>query len=146
MDAKQVRECSDPPLGTGSLAKSRRWLILAVAATGFLFDTYELLIQGIVVRPALIEFNFQPGTRDFNAWVGWLLFLPSFAGGVAGLAGGWLTDRFGRRPVLVWSLLIYGAATAGAACATSAAGVLAWRCVTLVGVSTEWIAATALVA
>lgn len=146
MDAKHLREPSNFRPGIADAASSRQWLVLAVAATGFVFDTYELLVQGVVVRPALIDLNFQPGMRDFNAWVGWLLFLPSFAGGIAGLAGGWLTDRFGRRPVLVWSLLIYGAATAGAACATSAAELLAWRCVTLVGVSTEWIAATALVA
>src|SRR4030095_5374491 len=80
---------------------------------------------------------------QFNRWVGWILYFPFLAGGVAGLVGGYLTDRFGRRRMLVASIVLYGAATFGAAYATSPAQLLLWRCLTIVGVCTEWIAATA---
>lgn len=124
-----------------------QWLVCAVAGMGFLFDTYEIVVQSIVVRPALLDIaDFAQGSRQFNRWIGWLLYLPFFAGGIAGLIGGYLTDRLGRRRVLVWSIALYGVATVGAACARSPLELLIWRCVTIIGVSTEWIAAAAWIA
>jgi MFS family permease len=123
---------------------AREWLVCAVAGIGFLFDTYEIVIQSIVVRPALLDFaTFQPGSTEFNRWVGWLLYLPFLAGGLAGLVGGYLTDKLGRRRVLLWSIVLYAVATVGAAFATSPGELLFWRCATIVGVCTEWVAATA---
>jgi MFS family permease len=119
------------------------WLICAVAGMGFLFDTYEIVVQGIVVRPALIDLGLIPGSAAFNRWVGWVLYLPFLAGGVVGLLGGYLTDRLGRRRVLVWSIGLYGVATIGAAQASTPQQLLIWRCITIIGVSAEWIAATA---
>ena len=53
---------------------------------------------------------FQPGTPEFNHWAGICLFLPPVIGGLAALAGGYLTDRLGRQRVLVWSIVLYGTA------------------------------------
>ena len=36
-----------------------------------------------------------------------LFNVPAVAGGIFGLLGGYLTDLFGRRRVLVWSILLY---------------------------------------
>ncbi|HET9447468.1 MAG TPA: MFS transporter [Steroidobacteraceae bacterium] len=125
----------------------REWLVCAVAGVGFLFDTYEIVVQGLVVRPALLDMTgWEAGSPQFNRWVGWILYFPFLAGGIAGLLGGYLTDRFGRRQMLVASIVLYGVATAAAAYATSPAELLFWRCVTIVGVCTEWIAATAWIA
>ena len=33
--------------------------------------------------------------------------MPAVCGGIFGLLGGYLTDRFGRRRVLTWSILLY---------------------------------------
>ena len=121
-----------------------QWLVCAVAGVGFLFDTYEIVVQGIVVRPALLDLTgWAAGSPQFNRWVGWILYFPFLAGGIAGLVGGYLTDRFGRRRTLVASIVLYAVATFGAAYATSPAELLFWRCLTIVGVCTEWIAATA---
>src|SRR5215471_18353342 len=80
-----------------------QWLICAVAALGFAFDTYSLLVLPLIVRPALMEMaKVRPGTPEFNLWVGLLFYLPAVAGGIFGLFGGYLTDRLGRRRVLVW--------------------------------------------
>lgn len=124
-----------------------QWLVCVVAGIGFLFDTYEIVVQSIVVRPALLDMaDFAQGSAAFNRWIGWLLYLPFFAGGVAGLIGGYLTDYLGRRRVLVWSIALYGVATVGAACATSPLKLLIWRCATIIAVSAEWIAAAAWIA
>jgi MFS family permease len=132
---------------SGGRLTAIQWLVCIVAGIGFLFDTYEIVVQSIVVRPALLDIaDFAPGSPPFNRWVGWILYFPFLAGGVAGLVGGYLTDRFGRRRVLVWSIVLYGVATVGAAHASSPAQLLIWRCLTIVGVCTEWIAATAWIA
>jgi MFS family permease len=121
--------------------------VCGVAGIGFLFDTYEIVVQGIVVRPALLDMTgWEAGSPQFNQWVGWILYFPFLAGGIAGLVGGYLTDRFGRRRMLVASIVLYGVATAAAAYATSPAELLFWRCMTIIGVCTEWIAATAWIA
>ena len=36
-----------------------------------------------------------------------IFYVPAVAGGIFGLLGGYLTDLFGRRRVLVWSILLY---------------------------------------
>ena len=97
-----------------------QWLICVIAALGFAFDTYELLVLPLIVRPALMEMaKIRPGTPEFNLWVGLLFYIPAVAGGIFGLLGGYLTDRLGRRRVLVWSILIYAFSAMGAGFATS---------------------------
>lgn len=121
-----------------------QWLICFVAALGFAFDIYELLMLPLIVRPALLELaDAAPGSPEFNHWVGLLFYAPAVFGGVFGLLGGWLTDRFGRRAVLVWSILLYAFSAAAAGFATSPEWLLFFRCTTFVGVSVEFVAAVA---
>ncbi|MGH8650171.1 MAG: hypothetical protein ACREUP_12855, partial [Burkholderiales bacterium] len=97
-----------------------QWLICAIAAIGFAFDIYELLMLPLIVRPALLELTGgAPGSPEFQMWVGRLFYIPAFAGGIFGLLGGYLTDRFGRRRVLVWSILLYAFSALAAGYSTS---------------------------
>jgi MFS family permease len=121
-----------------------QWLICAVAAIGFAFDTYELLALTLIVRPALSELlAAKPGSAAFNHWVGMLFYIPAIAGGIFGLLGGYLIDRLGRRRVLLWSILLFGFSTFATAYASTPLQVLIFRCGTFVGVSIEFVAATA---
>ncbi|MGH9333442.1 MAG: MFS transporter [Vicinamibacteria bacterium] len=116
----------------------------AVAALGFAFDIYELLVLPLIVRPALLELGpLTPGTPEFNAWVGWLFWTPAVAGGIFGLLGGYLTDRFGRRTVLVWSILLYASSALAAGFSTSLPMLLFFRTTTFIGVCVEFVAAVA---
>jgi sugar phosphate permease len=120
------------------------WLICFVAALGFAFDIYELLVLPLIVRPALLEMlGAAPGSPAFNTWVGFLFYVPALAGGAFGLLGGYLTDLFGRRRVLVWSILLYALSAVGAGYSTSPQMLLFFRCTTFVGVSVEFVAAVA---
>jgi len=65
------------------------------------------------------------------------------AGGAFGLLGGYLTDLFGRRQVLVWSILLYGFSAGAAGFATSLPMLLVLRCTTMIGVCVEAVAAVA---
>jgi len=121
-----------------------QWLICVVAALGFAFDSYELLMLPLIVRPALADLlAVAPNSPEVNAWVGTLQYVPAVAGGIFGLLGGYLTDLFGRRRVLVWSILLYGFSAMAAGYASSVEWLLFWRCCTFVGVCVEFVAAVA---
>jgi len=121
-----------------------QWLICLIAAIAFAFDTYELLMLPLVVAPALTALGHAaPGTPAYNYWVGLLFWIPAVAGGTFGLLGGYLTDRLGRRRVLVWSILIYAFSTLAAGFSTTIWQFLLFRCTTFIGVCVEFVAATA---
>src|SRR6187399_3424495 len=121
-----------------------QWLICGIAALGFAFDIYEILMAPLVVGPAIGELTgLKPGTPDFNFWVGMFFWVPALVGGGFGLLGGYLTDRFGRRRVLVWSILLYAFSAFAAGYSTSVYQLLFWRCCTFVGVCVEFVAAVA---
>ncbi|HEV3416616.1 MAG TPA: MFS transporter [Pirellulales bacterium] len=125
-----------------------QWLICIIAAIGFAFDTYVLLIMPLVGPPALAELlHVDPATTDgYNAIVSWtsrITWASAVCGGVFGLLGGYLTDRLGRRRVLTWSILIYAFSSAASAFATSPTMLLVFRCTTFIGVCVEFVAAVA---
>jgi MFS family permease len=121
-----------------------QWLICGIAAIGFAFDIYEILMLPLIVRPALLELiGAAPGSPEFQMWVGRLFYVPAFAGGIVGLLGGYLTDRLGRRRVLTFSILIYAVAAFASAFATSIGMLLVLRCFVFIGVCVEFVAAVA---
>jgi MFS family permease len=120
------------------------WAICAVAAIGFAFDIYELLMLPLIARPALMELGqLKPGSPEFVNWLSLLFWIPAMAGGVFGLLGGYLTDRFGRRRVLTYSILLYSVSAFASGFATSLEQLLLLRCATFVGVCVEFVAAVA---
>ncbi len=132
---------SQPP--ESSRLTAIQWLICIVAVIGFAFDTYELLMLPLVLRPALMEFGIQPGTPQFSTWAGLMFFVPAVAGGIFGLLGGYLTDRLGRRRVLTWSILIYAISAFGAGLSSSPMMLLILRSIEFIGVCVEFVAAVA---
>jgi hypothetical protein len=118
------------------------WLICAMAAIGFLFDTYELLMAPLIMRPALMELV-EPGGWSPITWRGVMFWVPVLAGGLFGMLGGYLTDRFGRRRMLVWSILLYACSACAAGFSTSIWMLLVLRCTTMIGVCVEFVAAVA---
>lgn len=120
------------------------WAVCVIAAIGFAFDTYELLMLPLVVRHALMELGgIQPGTDEFAKWFGLLFYVPAVCGGVFGLLGGYLTDRLGRRRVLSWSILLYAFSAFASGYSTNLWMLLVLRTTTFVGVFVEFVAATA---
>lgn len=121
-----------------------QWLICVIASIGFAFDIYELLMLPLIVRPALMDLAaIRPGTPEFNHWTGLLFWVPAIVGGAFGFYGGYLTDKLGRRRVLVWSILLYAFSAMGAGFATSLTQLLILRTTTFIGVCVEFVAAVA---
>ncbi len=121
-----------------------QWLICVMAAIGFAFDIYELLMLPLIARNALLELgNLRPGTPEFTKWISLLFYVPALAGGIFGLLGGYLTDRLGRRRVLTWSIMLYAVSAFVAGFSTSLTMLLICRCFVFVGVCVEFVAAVA---
>jgi Na+/melibiose symporter-like transporter len=120
------------------------WLICIIAAIGFAFDTYELLMLPLILRPALEQLGgLQFGSPDYARWRDLMFYVPAICGGVFGLLGGYMTDLLGRRRVLTWSILLYAFSAFAAGFATSLPILLVLRSTKFIGVCVEFVAATA---
>src|SRR5678815_3012361 len=129
------------PQDESSLTKVQ-WLICIVACIGFAFDTYELLMLPLILRPALEQLGgLQFGTPEYTYWRDLMFYVPALCGGVFGLLGGYLTDRLGRRRILTWSILLYAFSALGAGFATSLPMLVVVRTTTFIGVCVEFVAA-----
>jgi len=118
------------------------WLIILIASIGFLFDTYELLMTPLVAAPAIAELlKVLPSDPSVTEWVGKLLWIAAVCGGVFGLLGGWLVDKFGRKTIMAASIFVYSFSPFCAAFATSLPMFIFFRCTTFIGVCVEFVAA-----
>jgi MFS family permease len=121
-----------------------QWLICIIAVIGFAFDTYELLMLPLIIRPAVEGLGgVKFGSAEYNQWRDLFFYVPAVCGGIFGLLGGYLTDRLGRRRVLTWSILVYAFSAFAAGFATSLPVLLFFRTTTFVGVCVEFVAAVA---
>lgn len=139
---------SEPSIPPPQRFTTTLWLICIVAAIGFAFDTYELLMAPLVAPSALARLlDADPFTAAGNAeitrWFRNIQMASGLCGGFFGLIGGYLTDRFGRRRVLVWSILLYAFSAFAAGFATNVWMLLILRCTTFIGVCVEFVAAVA---
>ncbi len=135
---------SAPALAPAPRLTGTQWLICIIAAIGFAFDIYELLMLPLIARGALLELTgLTPDKAEFKNWVGILFYVPAIAGGIFGLLGGYLTDRLGRRFVLTWSILLYAFSAFFAGFSTNIYMLLFLRCTTFIGVCVEFVAAVA---
>ncbi|MFN7626501.1 MAG: MFS transporter, partial [Pirellula sp.] len=140
------------------------WLICAMAAIGFAFDIYELLMLPLIIKPAIAALSepyvqqlvdggitlsdakaaWAPGSKNYTSWARTLFFAPALVGGIFGLLGGYLTDLWGRRRVLTGSILLYAfSAFAAGWLATDLYQLLFFRCLVFIGVCVEFVAAVA---
>jgi len=125
-----------------------QWLIVIMAAIGFAFDIYELLMLPLVLRPAILELGtVTPADKGFAEymafWRSLMFYVPAVAGGIFGLLGGYLTDTLGRRRVLTWSILLYSVSAFLAGYSTSLPMLLVLRSAKFIGVCVEFVAAIA---
>src|SRR5436190_987473 len=131
---------SSGPRKSGEGFTLTQWLVVAVAAIGFLFDTYELLMTPLVGVPAIAELlRLPPNNPAVNEWMGRMLWMTALCGGVFGLIGGWLIDRFGRKRIMALSIFIYAFSPFCAAFATTLPAFVFFRCLTFIGVCVEFI-------
>jgi MFS family permease len=126
------------------LSKLQVGLILTVAVIGFAFDIYELLMLPMIFAPAISELLQVPiDNPAVREWFTIINAAAAVTGGIFGLLGGYLIDRFGRKKILLASILLYGVSPVLAAFSTDIYSFMIFRCTTFIGVCVEFIAAVA---
>ncbi|NIF71929.1 MFS transporter, partial [Burkholderia sp. Ap-962] len=107
-------------------------LIFVIVAIAFFFDSVDLGTMTFVLGSIRKEFGLSTAAAG-------LVASASFFGMVLGAAvAGLLADRFGRRPVFQWSMVLWGAASWLCSTAQSVEALIAWRVLLGIGMGMEF--------
>jgi MFS family permease len=115
----------------------RIWLI---SFLGWLFDFYDLVLFSFLLIPIGHDLHL---TQPEEAV---LLGVALGASGIGGIAFGYLSDRYGRKRVMTWTIGLYSLGTALTALSVGPLTLLAFRLLTGLGVGGEWAVGHALLA
>src|SRR5476649_1767400 len=81
--------------------------ILAFSFIGWIFDFYDLLLLSFLVSSTSIVKDLALSTDQVAVLLGTALAFTA----VGGFAGGALADRYGRKPLLMATILVYSVGT-----------------------------------
>ncbi len=115
----------------------RIWLI---SFAGWLFDFYDLVLFSFL----LIPIGRDLGLTEPQEAV--LLGVALGGSGIGGILFGYLSDLYGRKRVMTWTILLYSLGTALTSLATGPISLLLFRAVTGLGVGGEWAVGHAIMA
>lgn len=107
---------------------------------GFLLDAMDVLLYVFALQALRVEFSLS------NAQAGQVSSITLLASAAGGIIAGILSDRFGRRRMLIYTILLYSFASAGTALSTGLVSLLFWRALVGLGLGGEWSAGATLVA
>lgn len=122
-----------------------RWITLAAAFLGWMFDGVEIGLFPLVARPALQELLADMGDADVGRWIGIITACFLIGAALGGLIFGWLGDKIGRVRAMVISILMYSLFTGAGFFATEAWHLGLFRFIASLGMGGEWAVAVALV-
>ena len=115
--------------------------ILAFSFIGWIFDFYDLLLLTYVVATTPLKSDLGLTDPDVSLVLGIGLAFTA----VGGLFGGALSDKYGRKPLLMLTILIYSIGTLLSGFSVGFWTLLIPRAITGFGVGGEWAVAHALV-
>jgi len=123
------------------------WLVLIIASAGWIFDVYEGQIFNLTRNDMLGDILGQdPGSDAVKKYGDWFLGVFLLGGTFGGLLFGSMADKYGRRPIMIATILMYSVFSGLTFFATELWHVTALRFLVAMGVGGEWAVAAALVA
>lgn len=114
--------------------------IIGICYVGWMFDFYDL---------ALISYIYPSLQKSFeitHQQEAWLIGIGLGASGLGGVLFGWLADLYGRKRVMVWTIVLYSVGTFLCGAAQSPAMLIVLRAIAGLGLGGEWAVGHALVA
>ena len=114
--------------------------VWAIAFGGWTFDFYDLVLLSFLLVPIGQELRLTHSQEAV------LLGVALGGSGVGGILFGWLSDVYGRKAIMTWTILLYSLGTAATAFAVGPTSLLFCRLVTGLGVGGEWAVGHALLA
>lgn len=135
---RQVENSMTTKNGTAAKPMSRNRL-LATAGVGWLFDALDVGILSFVVAALAVDWNLTPTE------MGWIGSVNSIGMAVGAFVCGILADKYGRKNVFMWTLLIFSLASGLSAFTTTLTAFLILRFIIGVGLGGELPVASTLV-
>lgn len=134
-----------PPLPSvpSENGERRRWRALVLCLLGWLFDHYDMMLFAYVASAIGRDWEWGEAFTQNKAL---LLGVALFTSGVGGVVFGGLADRFGRRRVMGWTILLYSLSTGMSGLAFGLVSLTILRALTGFGFGGEWATGQALLA
>jgi MFS family permease len=110
----------------------QHYRILAISWAGWVFDFYDLILFSFLLIPIGAEFGLSQ--IDLSLALGASLLFTA----IGGVIFGYLSDAYGRRRALQWTILIYSIGTFLTAFVSALPALILLRAVTGLGVGGEW--------
>lgn len=128
-----------------------QWLVIAAAWLGWGFDVFDALLFNLVAPnciPTLL--GLTPGSPEARPptafWTGVMSSTLLVGWAIGGVLFGLLADRWGRRKILLTTILVYSVGTGLCAFVTDVWQLFACRALASLGIGGEWAVGAALVA
>lgn len=106
--------------------------ILLMSWAGWVFDFYDLILYTFLMIPIKHELNFT------DVEISFVLGASLAATAVGGIVFGYLSDKYGRKRVLQWTILTYSVGTFLCGFSFNIWFLLVFRIITGLGVGGEW--------
>ena len=108
------------------------YMIFGLSWAGWVFDFYDLVLFTFLIAPIQASLGFSAEMLSL------CLGISLFATGLGGIIFGALGDKYGRRKVLQWTIIVYSIGTLLCAFSWSFYSLVAFRFITGLGVGGEW--------
>ncbi len=128
-----------------------QWTVFAAAWLGWGFDIFDGLLFNFVAPNAIptllgLEIGGPEARAALPYWTGILNSLLLLGWAAGGVLFGPICDRFGRKRVLMITMILYAVGTAACAFVTEMWQLIIFRIIASLGIGGEWAAGSAMVA
>lgn len=113
---------------------------VAILSTCYVIDTIDISMLGFLLSAVSRDLGLSPGGAGLAASAGLIGM------GIGATVAGWMADRWGRRRILVGSMVLWGLASLATAFAWNLESFMIFRIITGLGLGAEIPAAVALLA
>jgi MFS family permease len=121
-----------PLLNQAEKPSHKHYVILGMAWAGWVFDFYDLMLLSSLLVAIKRSLHFEDWELSL------ILGATLAATAIGGILFGALADRFGRKPTLAWTMLVYSFGTLLCGLSSNMWLFMTFRVVTGLGVGGEW--------